>query len=221
MKTKISAKIIAALGMFSAMSFVAVLCGRVIPNVAGFLSYDPKDAVVAIAGFMFGPVATVIIPVLVALVEMISISTTGPIGCLMNILSTISFALPAALIYRKMKSYRGALIGLASGVCFMTVVMLLWNYLITPIYMEVSRDVVVGMLMPVFLPFNAIKGGLNAALTLLLYKPLVTALRRAKLVPRTEHDDQQKRVRFSFLWIALALLAVFAVLFLLLIGVIG
>ncbi len=221
MKTKISAKIIAALGMFSAMSFVAVLCGRVIPNVAGFLSYDPKDAVVAIAGFMFGPVATVIIPVLVALVEMISISTTGPIGCLMNILSTISFALPAALIYRKMKSYRGALIGLASGVCFMTVVMLLWNYLITPIYMEVSRDVVVGMLIPVFLPFNAIKGGLNAALTLLLYKPLVTALRRAKLVPRTEHDDQQKRVRFSFLWIALALLAVFAVLFLLLIGVIG
>ena len=220
MKSKISVKSIAAIGMFAAMSFVAVLCGKVIPNVANFLSYDPKDAVVAIAGFMFGPVAAVLIPIVVALVEMVSISTTGPIGCLMNILSTVSFALPAALVYRKHKSYQGALLGLGSGICFMTVCMLLWNYLVTPLYMEVPRSVVVDMLLPVFLPFNAIKGGLNAALTLLLYKPLVLALRRAKLVPPSRSSEQQSPARFSFLWIALALLAVFTVLFLFLIEVI-
>ena len=116
------------MGMFCAMSFVAVLLGKVIPNVVGFLSYDPKDAIVAIAGFLFGPLYAVVIPVLVALVEMVSISGTGPIGCLMNIISTVSFALPAALVYKKMKSYQGAILGLATGACFMTMIMLLWNY---------------------------------------------------------------------------------------------
>ncbi len=38
------------------------------------------------------------------------------------------------------------------------------------------------MLVPVFLPFNLIKGGLNSAIALLLYKPVVTALRRAGLI---------------------------------------
>lgn len=221
MRSRFSVKSIAVLGMLCAMSFVAVLLGKVIPNVAGFLSYDPKDAIVAIAGFMFGPLYTVIIPVVVALVEMVSISGTGPIGCLMNIISTVSFALPAALVYKKMKSYQGGVIGLGAGVCFMTAMMLLWNYWITPIYMEVQREVVVEMLLPVFLPFNAIKGGLNAALTLLLYKPLVTTLRRAKLVPASPENGEKKKVRFSFLWIALGLLIVFVVLFLYLIGVIG
>ena len=209
------------MGMFCAMSFVAVLLGKVIPNVAGFLSYDPKDALVAIAGFLFGPLYAVVIPVLVALVEMVSISGTGPIGCLMNIISTVSFALPAALVYKKMKSYQGAILGLASGLSFMTMMMLLWNYWVTPIYMEVQREVVASMLLPVFLPFNAIKGGLNGALTLLLYKPLVTTLRRLKLAPASATVAEQKKVRFSFVWIALALLAVFIMLFLYLIGVIG
>ncbi len=221
MKTKISVKSIALVGMFSAMSFVAVLLGKVIPNVAGFLSYDPKDALVAIAGFVFGPIYTVVISVLVSLVEMVSISGTGPIGCLMNIVSTVSFALPAALVYKKMKSYQGAIMGLAAGVCFMTLMMLLWNYLVTPFYMEVQREVVAGMLLPVFLPFNAIKGGLNGALSLLLYKPLVTTLRRLKLVPVSSAKAGEKPIRFSFVWIALALLVLFVVLFLLLTGVIG
>ena len=44
---------------------------------------------------------------------------------------------------------------------------------------------VVRMLPTVFLPFNAFKGGLNAALTLLLYKPLMRALRLAHLVPES------------------------------------
>jgi riboflavin transporter FmnP len=59
--------------------------------------------------------------------------------------------------------------------------MILWNYLITPMYMGVPREAVVEMLVPVFLPFNLIKGGANAALTLLLYKPVIYALKRMKL----------------------------------------
>lgn len=65
--------------------------------------------------------------------------------------------------------------------------MLLWNYLITPIYQKMPREAIVDLLLPVFLPFNAVKGGMNLAATLLLYKPVVTALRRAKLIPESDH----------------------------------
>ena len=43
----------------------------------------------------------------------------------------------------------------------MTSVILLWNYILTPIHMRVAREIVVRMLVPVFLPFNAITGTLN------------------------------------------------------------
>ncbi|MBE6712833.1 MAG: ECF transporter S component [Ruminococcaceae bacterium] len=221
MKSSVSVKNIAVIGMFAAMGFVAVLLGKVIPNVAGFLSYDPKDAVVAIAGFLMGPLYTVVISVLVSLVELVTISSTGIIGCLMNIFSTVSFAFPAAILYKKVKSYQGAILGLILGVSFMTASMLLWNYFITPFYMGVPRNVVSEMIVPVFLPFNAIKGGLNAALTLLLYKPLVTTLRRAKLVPESYSVGATVKVRVFLLAIALALLALFTFLFLYLIGVIA
>ena len=58
----------------------------------------------------------------------------------------------------------------------MVLVMLLWNYLIAPIYMGYPREAVVELLIPAFLPFNLIKGGLNAAITMIIYKPVVKAL---------------------------------------------
>ncbi len=56
--------------------------------------------------------------------------------------------------------------------------MMLWNYLIAPIYMGYSREAVAKLLIPAFLPFNLLKSGLNAGFTFLLYKPITTALRR-------------------------------------------
>ena len=44
-KQRVSTRTMAVIGMFSAVSFIAVLIGRIVPTVAGFLSYDPKDAV--------------------------------------------------------------------------------------------------------------------------------------------------------------------------------
>ncbi|MBQ7090989.1 MAG: ECF transporter S component, partial [Clostridia bacterium] len=185
------------------------------PNVAGFLSYDPKDAIVAIGSFIFGPLASVVITVIVSFVEFISISGTGPIGLLMNIISTCAFALPAAVIYKKKHSMGGAIIGLSVGVIFMTACMVLWNYLITPYYMDVPRAVVVDMLLPTFAPFNLIKGGLNMGLTLLLYKPIVSALRRARLVPQGEQTGEKKAsTQLGLTLLSLAVLATFAVLFL-------
>ena len=70
--------------------------------------------------------------------------------------------------------------------------MMLWNYLIAPLYMGYPREAVVELLIPAFLPFNLIKGGLNAAITMLLYKPVVTALRRSNLIPDTSTAEKSK-----------------------------
>ena len=91
-KEKMSTRYMAAVAMFSAVSFVAVLVSKVIPNVAGFLSYEPKDAVIVIAGLLYGPLTSVLISLIVSFIEMITISSTGPYGFLMNVVSTCAFA---------------------------------------------------------------------------------------------------------------------------------
>ncbi|MBQ4001848.1 MAG: ECF transporter S component, partial [Lachnospiraceae bacterium] len=72
------------------------------------------------------------------------------------------------------------------------------------LYMGYPREAVAKMLPTVFLPFNALKGGLNAALTMLLYKPVITALRAANLVPRPE-EQRKGSVGTTILVVVLSL----------------
>lgn len=177
---KYSVKKLVLLAMMAAVSYLIVAVVRI--PVVLFLKYEPKDVVITIGGFLLGPMASFIISALVSLLEMVTISETGPIGCLMNLLSTCTFACTAAFIYKKQHSLKGAVIGLITGGIFMVGIMLLWNWLITPLYMGVERSAVEAMLLPAFLPFNLLKAGLNSALTLFLYKPLASALRKTGLV---------------------------------------
>ena len=210
----------AAVAMFSALSYVAVLICKVIPNVAGFLSYEPKDTIIVIAGLLYGPMTSVWISLIVSFIEMITISSTGPYGFLMNVISSCAFAVPAAWYYQKHRTQRGAVIGLTFGVLTMTVAMLLWNYIITPFYMGVPRETVGGMLMTVFLPFNLIKGGINAGLTLLLYKPVVGALRKMNLAEPSKSGTNGGHFSVGFTAFALAVFITFLLLLLVMLGVI-
>lgn len=177
-------KKITVAAMLCALSYT-LMCLCRIPVVL-FLKYDPKDIVIALGGLIFGPMMTVGVSLLVSLLEMVTVSDTGLIGFVMNVLSTCSFATVAAAIYKKWRRVGGALAGLVTGVAATVAVMLLWNYLVTPLYMQVPRETVVELLLPAFLPFNLLKAGLNGGLTFLLYRPAVTALRKAKLVPPSQ-----------------------------------
>ncbi|MBO4235537.1 MAG: ECF transporter S component [Firmicutes bacterium] len=215
---KSNAKRFAVLGMLSAIAFVAKLISSVFPMVSGFLSFDLKDVIIVIAGFMMGPVASVLISVVVSIVEMLTISSTGPIGLLMNVLASCAFACTASIIYHRKRKMSGAVAGLIAGILVMTAVMILWNWLITPLYMGVPREVVEGMLVPVFIPFNLLKGGINATLTMLLYKPIVEALRKARLID--ENPNGNRTTKWGVIAISLVLLATFVLLGLVLAGVI-
>ena len=173
-------KKLTATAMFCAIAFVTVALGRI--PVVLFLSYDPKDIVIALGGLIWGPLTACLISVVVSLIEMVTISDTGVIGFIMNILSTCSFACTASYIYKKKRSLKGAIVGLVLGSIAMICIMLLWNYLITPLYMNATRDEVVNLLLPVFLPFNLIKAGLNAGFTFLLYRPVISALRKSGFI---------------------------------------
>ena len=216
---KSTPRYIAVMAMFVAVSFVSVLISKVIPNVAGFLSYEPKDALIVIAGFIFGPLSCVIVSALVSLIEMLTISSTGLYGLLMNVVASCAFSVPAAWIYAKRRNQKSAILGLLIGMLCMTASMLIWNYIITPFYMGVPRETVAGMLATVFLPFNLIKSGINAGLALLLYKPIVTALRSADLVAQPA-SGKKGRISLGFTLFALAVLVTFVLLLLVMLGVI-
>jgi riboflavin transporter FmnP len=186
------------IAMLSAVAYIVMLLSHLIPiTLFGFLKLDFSDIVTVIGGFLFGPLAALFISAVVSFVESITISSTGPIGFIMNILSTAAFACVAAFIYKRKQTMSGAVAALVSGVLAMTAVMLLWNYIITPLYMSIPREQVAAMLLTAFLPFNIVKGSLNAAFTLLLYKPLVTALRRARLVAPTRGTESVSPQRRS------------------------
>jgi len=167
------------IAMLSAFAFVVMAVGRVpIMSIPGLtLKYDPKDIVIITGGFLYGPAAAACISVLVSFIEMVSASETGPIGMLMNIVSSCSFAITAAVIYKYKRTLAGAVIGLVCGVLLTAFMMVLWNYLITPLYLGIPRAAVAPHLMPFFLPFNLIKGGTNAAATIIIYKPATNILK--------------------------------------------
>ena len=213
-------KTITTLAMLSAIAYVIMLVSKLLPSVNGFLDFDFKDVVICIGGFVFGPMASASMAIVVAFVEMITVSHTGIIGFVMNALATCAFCCTATFIYKKRHTMAGAVLGLLLGVIALTVIMLLWNYFLTPIYQGMPRDAVAAMLVPIFLPFNLVKGGMNMAATLLLYKPVVTALRRAGLVAPSVSDQPSRRSSAGFLLFSLVLLATFILLALVLWGVI-
>lgn len=223
-RPKMDTKTITSIAMLTGVSVIIAWMSKLMPPVM-FLDFDFKHVAVCVGGFTFGPMAAAIIGIISSFIEMITFSHTGPWGFLMNALATCSFCCTASWVYKRNHTKKGAVIGLSLGLIFMVIVMLLWNYLITPLYMTgasgelVSRATVAAMLPTLFLPFNLAKGGMNMAATLLLYKPVVTALRASGLVPPSQSTEGRK-FNLGFLLFSLALLATFVTFALVLAGVI-
>ena len=185
-------KKITTTAMLCAIAYVVVVIGRI--PVVLFLKYDSKDIIITLGGLIWGPMTSFIVSVVVSLIEMVTISENGVLGCIMNIISTCSFACTASVIYKKKRTLSGAVTGLVTGSLMMVLVMLLWNYLITPIYMGYPREAVAKLLVPAFLPFNLLKAGLNAGFTFLLYKPITTALRKAGYISDSQNMQSRKPI---------------------------
>lgn len=174
------------IAILSAMAMVLNLLIQfpIVPAVS-FLSYDPKDIIIVIAGFIYGPMTSFIMSLLCSFLEIV-FRGGNLLDVLMNVISTCTFAygLPASTNINILKRSHCRFI---LGTVCCTLSMTLWNYIITPIYYQMPRSAVVGMLLPGIVPFNIIKCTLNAACAMLIYKPLVNALRNTHLF--TEHNE--------------------------------
>lgn len=186
----IDTKRLVVMALLCALAYAAVAVFRV--PVVLFLKYEPKDCILAICGMLYGPLPAVVAAVVVALLELVTVSDTGLIGLVMNVLSSALFILPAAALYQRRRTLKVAVLGLVCGALLMTAGMLLWNWLITPLYMHMPREAVADLLLPAFLPFNLFKAGMNAVLTVLLYKTVVRTLRKAHLIPPTDAGNNRK-----------------------------
>ena len=178
-----STKRIVVTAMLCAIAYVVMVAVHLnIVPAAPFLTYDPKDVIITIGGFIYGPAEVLIISFIVAFLEMITVSDTGIIGFVMQVIATLSYAGVAALIYKRLHTKGGALISLCVGTVSMAVIMVLWNLILSPIYLGTDRATVVALLVPAIIPFNVLKGVINSVLIMLIYKPIVTALRRTGFV---------------------------------------
>ncbi len=178
---------IVALAMFAALAFASLFVLH-IGGIGGFLSFDVKDALIMVASMIFGPVAGVVISLLVSLIEMFVLSSTQFWGFLMNFLSTAIFVSVGSSVYRYApkikKSMLGAVIGLFASVVATTAAMIPLNLLITPIYTHQPVSVIASLIIPLLLPFNALKTLINASIVLIIYKPISMALKATKCVPK-------------------------------------
>ena len=175
-KTNTNQKLRAAVGiaLFSALAFGVSLVFRI---PVSFLTFDAKDAVITVAAFVWGPLSAIPMAIIAALLELVTISSTGWYGLVMNIASTLAFSLTAASIYKFKRTRNGSIIAIYSAVVSVSAVMMLMNLFVTPHYMGVPTSVVADLIPTLLLPFNFAKAMLNSAIVVILYKPCVTALR--------------------------------------------
>ena len=184
----ISTKKMTVLALFCALAVVLCLLMRIplVPSMS-FLTYDPKDVIIGMGVFLFGPVSAALISAISSAIELL-FRGGNIIDWLMNVISSCSFACTAAVVYKRMHSKNGAFIGLCVGIIVQILVMLLWNYVMDPIYFGMPREAVVGML-PAIALFNLLKGLINAGILLLIYKPVSNALHKSGALPKRDEEE--------------------------------
>lgn len=167
-----------AMAVFTAVAYISSL---ILPIKVGFLTLDIKDAFITIGALYLGPISGVAVSLIVSVLETVMGSDTGFYGLIMNFFGSAAFAVVASLIYNKRKNLANAIVSLALSTICMTAVMLVCNLIFTPLYMGAPIKAVLEMIPTTLLPFNIIKGILNSAIVMLLYKPITSALRKTRL----------------------------------------
>lgn len=188
MKISTTTQRLTTMAMLTALSIVLVaLIHFPLFPAAAFLEYDPADIPIFIGTFLFGPIAGLILTLVVSVIQGMTVSAgAGIIGILMHFLATGSFALLAGSIYQRRRTRMGAMLAIICGVIAMTLMMVICNLIFTPIFMGTPIDVVVDMLVPIIIPFNLLKAGMNGAITYIIYKPIAHLLQ--KQAPKTAHN---------------------------------
>ena len=188
---------IAVIGIMSAVSAVLMMLSFNIPIMPSFIKMDFSELPALITAFSLGPVSGVIVCLIKNLINLMFTTTAG-VGELSNFVLGACLVFPAGLIYKKMKTRKGALIGAVVGSLIMAVLSIPWNYFITyPAYINMLNfplEAILGMykainpnvdglmqaLLVFNLPYTFCKGIVISLLTFFLYKKLSPIIKGKK-----------------------------------------
>ena len=137
---------------------------------APFLKYDASFVPIMVAGFAYGPGSGVAVGVITWAIHGLMVG--DPAGAIMNIIAMLGFVLPAAIIYKRHHTFKGALVGLIIGIVLTIVGAIVADLVVIPLYNGTPVKAVITMIIPILLPFNALKAVINAVLTLAIYKAI-------------------------------------------------
>ena len=141
---------------------------------APFLTYDPSLVPAMVSALAFGTGPGLVVGVLTACLH--SLVTGEWVGSLMNVVATVCYVAPAALVYARAHSNAGAIGGLALGVVLATTGSIVANLTIGVAFWYGSADVIMPLVLPAVLPFNLVKTILNSVLALVAFKSLAALI---------------------------------------------
>ena len=190
-KQKIGVKVIAQIGMLGAIATVLMLFEIPLPFAPAFYQIDLSEVPVLVGCFALGPIAGAVIELIKILLNFALNGTiTAGVGEIANFLIGCALVVPAGMIYRKKRTRKGAIAGMAAGTVFMTIVGCFLNaYLLLPTYakaFEMPIDGLIGMgsalnknITDLFTfvafavaPFNLLKGVLVSLIVFWIYKKI-------------------------------------------------
>ena len=168
-----------------------------------FLKFDLSEIPVLIGTFALGPVWGVVIELIKNLIHLPASGTMG-VGELSNFLTGSIFVLTAGLIYRKVRTKKGAAVSMIIATIVLSAASVPVNYFINlPFYAKafnfpleaiiatsakvnpLVKDTV-SLLLAVFVPFNLLKGIVVSIVTFFVYKPI------SKLINKTYDETHVK-----------------------------
>lgn len=182
--------------MLGAISGVLMLLEFYMPPAPAFISMDFSDLPVILGGFILGPgVGTLIIVIKILLNFLLNGTVTAGVGELANFVLSLSYMLPAVLLYRKVRTRGGAVVSLITGTVIVSIAAVLMNtFVMFPVYAKAFKmpiEAIIGMGTQVIpgihdmftlmlfsiLPFNLLKYTIVSVVTFLVYKRLAKFIR--------------------------------------------
>lgn len=233
---------IAVIAMFSALAAILYIFNFALPFAfPSFLEFKFSDIPVLIGSFALGPVSSVIIVVSEILIKLVvKGSTTMFVGEISDLLTSCAFAVTAGIIYKKHRTFKGALVGMAVGTAVEVVVAVLINWLfLVPFYVQFlfkgNWAPLINAMNKLFpnctrenfynyylwvsvLPFNLLRCLVAVLVTLPVYKRISMLINRfnAKLEPKSEEGAvKSKKINIAAISISavvIVLLLTFAIL---------
>ncbi len=188
MQKNLTRKIV-GVALFSALSFVVSLLEFPIFPAASFLKLDFSAVFILLGGFMYGPIAGIVICAVKELIRFVMGSGTGGIGELANFLVITALIIIPTVVYRFKKGLPIVIITLLLGVLTMTATALLSNrFIMFPLYMGEGAANAFGSLWYYIIFFNLIKGMAVSAIVFLLYKRVSWLFKKINLQSSSEND---------------------------------